>query len=151
MDPRSILVELQTQFFPIGYRRYHSLFSVCVFEDSNALALNLKVNGHKHLILQLIDHGKHSQMLQINLWVELQRLYRYRQYVSNFQSSKGDSVGYWNLSENHTEILKEFFQNTSKVDYSLISQRFLKLQVRYWQACSYCCGFLIDLWKQEWC
>ena len=44
---------------PIGYRRYHSLFSVCDFEDSYALALKPKVKNHKHLILQLTDHSKH--------------------------------------------------------------------------------------------
>ena len=44
-----------------------SLFSVCVFDNSCALALKLKVKGRKYLILQLTDHGKHSQMLSINL------------------------------------------------------------------------------------
>ena len=39
------------------------LLSIYVFEDSYALALKLKVKVHKHLVLQLIDHGKGSQML----------------------------------------------------------------------------------------
>ena len=39
------------------------LLSIYVFEDSYALALKLKVKVHKHLVLQLIDHGKGSQLL----------------------------------------------------------------------------------------
>ena len=109
MDPRSILVELLRKFLPIGNRQYHSLFFVCGFEDSYALASKLEVIGHKHLILRLTDHDRYSQMLSINLWEELQRLFCYRQHVSIFQALKGDSVGYWTLSENHTGVLKYYF------------------------------------------
>ena len=44
-------------------RQYHSLFFVCGFEDSYALASKLEVIGHKHLILRLTDHGRYSRML----------------------------------------------------------------------------------------
>ena len=74
MDPRSILVELKLKFLPIGYRQYHSLFLVCGFEDSYALASKLEVIDHKHLTLRLTDHGRYSRMLSINLWGKLQRL-----------------------------------------------------------------------------
>ena len=94
MDPRSILVELLRKFLPIGYRQYHSLLFVCGFEDSYALALKLEVIEHKHLILRLADHDRYSRMLSINLWEELQKLFRYWQHVSIFEALKGDSVGY---------------------------------------------------------
>ena len=111
MDPRSILVELLRYFLGIGYRKYHSLFFGCGFEGSYALASKLELIGHKYLILRLTDHDIYSRMLSINLWEELQRLFCYRQHVSIFQALKGDSVGYWSLSGNHTGILKELFQN----------------------------------------
>ena len=34
------------------------------------------------------------------------KTFGYRQHVSIFQALKGDSVGYWSLSGNHTGILK---------------------------------------------
>ena len=147
MDPRLILVELLRKTFPIGYRQCHSLFFVCGFEDSYALASKLEVIGHKRLVLRLRDHDKYSRMLSINLWEELQRLFCYRQHVSIFQALKGDSVGYWSLSGNHTGILKLFFQNASRVDCSKFFQKSLRLQVRCWQVCSLFCGFLIHFWK----
>ena len=122
MDPRSILVELLIKFILIGYRQYHSLFFVCGFEVSFALASNLELIGHNYLILRLTDHDIYSQMLSINLWEELQRLFCYRQHVSIFQASKGDSVGYWSLSE----TTMEFLNNFSEIRRQLIAHNFFK-------------------------
>ena len=113
MDTRSILVELLRKLLCIGYSHYHSLFFVCGFKGSYALASKLEVIGHKHLILRLTDHDIYRRMLSINLLEELQRLFCYRQHVSIFEALKGGSVWYWSLSRNHTGIMKEFFQITS--------------------------------------
>ena len=77
--------------------------------------------GRKHLILQLTDHNIYIGMLLINLWEELQRLFRYRQYVSIFQASKGNSVGYRSHYEINTGILEEYFQNKSVDSWLLIN------------------------------
>ena len=104
MDPRSILGERLRKFLAIGYRQYRFLFFVCRFEGSYALTSKLKVRGHKHFILWLTDNDIYSRILLINLWEELRRLFCYRQHVSIFQASKGDSVGYWSLSRNQGNI-----------------------------------------------
>ena len=57
MDPRSILVELLRKFLPIGYRQYHSLFFVCSFEDSYALASKLP-NEIKEILMKKVAISK---------------------------------------------------------------------------------------------
>ena len=64
-DPKSILAEFPTNFLPIGYRQYHSLFFFCGFENSYALASKLDVIGRKLLILRLTNHDIYSRMLSV--------------------------------------------------------------------------------------
>ena len=104
VDPRSILVEIQMQFLPTGYRWNHSLFSICPFKDSYAQAWKLKVKGHKHLILQKTNHGNKDFTWEFQYFTVIVSMFPI------FSQPKETMLGTKTFPETTLKIWKIFFK-----------------------------------------